>query len=183
MVKARVHENQLPLYEIPSHDYGGVSNGNRGHEYPFVAASATQSNTDEEFPGVSVSLKERARAIDKAANVYALYARARGLGKAALIPMERAKLDARYENVDDLVANAKAKRFYTTESTFEHPSDEQRMLEPLLMTRQLEEVGFSRVDIEEATQQTILEVRQSIGTDVGHSVRQKNVKVAKKSAN
>ncbi|MFZ2545178.1 MAG: hypothetical protein WAW80_04330 [Candidatus Saccharimonadales bacterium] len=175
MVRNKNHQDQLSFDDItePHHDYSQEVEG----EYPMVIASSYSKISEAD--GVSVSLAKRAEVLEGASSVYARYARARGLGKAVLITAERAKLERRYEDVDRVSSNAQSRAFYTTESTYDHPSDEQRMLEGLLKTRQLEENGFSRNDIDEAVRQTIIGVRHAIGVDVGNAKRQANIKIAK----
>jgi hypothetical protein len=147
----------------------------------------------EQIPdGVSVSLQERAATIAQAAEVYANYNKLTvGLGKAAKIPEEIAKLNDRYgENrVPGVVAGAAANSFYgpaPSEIDINKPTGEMQMLEGVLKTRDLLASGeFGKTEIEAEIQPLIVGIRHSIGTEkhgVKAPMRNRNVKKAKMSA-
>lgn len=171
---------QLSLFEAGSHDYSDPVAG----EYPFVRAGESLSGDDKE--GVSVNLEERYKTLRGAAEVYARYAsRTIGLGRAALDPAIRDQLNRRYEDADRVVSGAKENSFYTvapSELDLAHPSDEQRMLEGVLKTRELVDAGFDPIDVVTIAQQSIVGIRHAIGVDVGQRVRNVNLRQAKKSA-
>lgn len=179
------NEGQLSFDDIgrPYHDYSQELGG----EYPMVVAN-DEPGLAEEVKGVSVSLKDRYTTLERAGRVYARYAsRTIGLGKAALDPGIRSDLEKRYgNNVETVVAGAKRNSslsFANNEINIDHPSDEQRMLEDVLRTRELVAVGFEPVDVEIAAQETIIEVRHAIGVSVGQAARNRNIKKAKDTAN
>lgn len=116
--------------------------------------------------GVSVSLETRRWALGQLAAVYAQYARASGLEKAAESPAHRPSLARRYESVDALAGAAikKAKR--------ELAEAEAGLLPGLTKAAELVAAGFDFGDVETVRLTTIVEVRRAIGVDVGVEKRQ-----------
>lgn len=184
MVKNQ-NKDQYPLFSQPSesvsrHDYGGGTPDEVGHEFPFVrAGEGSRVDDTGAKEGVSVSLQERAATLARAAEMYADYNRLTvGLGKAARIPEEIAKLNERYgeNHVPGVVSGAQANSFYgpaPSEIDIDNPTVEMRMLEGVLKTRELLASGeFSKSDIEAELQPLIVGIRHAIGT-VDHGVRAK----------
>lgn len=189
--KPKNHENQLSFDDVsgPRHDYSQEVGG----EYPFVIANSSPSAHDvQPVDGVSVSLQERADTLARAAEVYANYNKLTiGLGKAAQIPEEVAKLSERYGegNVPGVVAGAQMNSFYgpaAAEIDIDRPTGEMWMLEGVLKTRELLASGeFSKSEIEAELQPVIVAIRHAIGTEKhGVKAKQRNavIKVVKKSA-
>ena len=188
------NKDQFSLFSEPSeptarHDYGGGTPDEAGHEFPFVKAGESPTDDVGTKEGVSVSLRERAATLTRAAEIYANYNKLTvGLGKAALIPEEIAKLNERYgENqVPGVVAGARVNSFYgpaPSDIDINNPTGEMRMLEGVLKTRELLASGeFSKTDIEADLQPLIVGIRHAIGT-ADHGVRAKERQAELKKVN
>lgn len=178
-------EDQYALFEDPSNLPRHDQYDPRHMVADLIRLGADLSSAPE-LPNVSVSLDERADTLSKAAEIYADYnKRTIGLGKAALIPSERKKLEERYgaDYVDFVVSGAAKNSFYSaaeSELDFDNPSFEQRMLEGVLKSKDFLDAGMDPTDLSAELQPIIVAIRHAIGTKVhGIGAVERNAEIKK----
>lgn len=156
---------------VQRHDYGGVLDGEEGHEFPFVQAGPGKSSAPliQCEGGPSVSFKTRFHALESAARMYARYKRASGLRHAVVVPEYRADLEKRYDDVDFVAERAAENSSYSSEL-------ERAVLRPLLMEDALIQAGHDPADVDVAIKRTLYDVRQLIGVERTAAERRKNLR-------
>lgn len=118
--------------------------------------------------GVSVSLKERQKALGELAAMYAAYAKADG-GVRALDTLHRRDIQKRIPNAPEVMYKAKAKAAYSQ-------AHEAELMEPLMKSEELIGAGFDPRDVEDEALKMKIKLRHTIGVNVGHKARNDSLK-------
>lgn len=161
-----IQYEKVPLFDIEGEDtVADVPAVNETHE--VVGAVSELSRQPDQ--GVSVSLARRALILAELGEVYANYARAKGLTRAVTFPHRRQQLSGRYVQPTEVAAHA-------MQNAKDRLKIEQTLVEELIKSDELVAAGFDPVDVETAALQTTIEIRHGIGVAVGAKNRQAAMK-------
>lgn len=123
------------------------------------------------LPDSAVELQPAYEALRAAAGMYARYARAHGLEKAAQTPRLRSQINRRLGgNIDTVAARARKNAGYTFD-------DERQVLRPAIGADKLRNINKRFGADEEAIAMSALKsIRERIGVNVGHEKRDAHLK-------